>query len=203
MTTEQQSCEIIGYSIPRSKAESIYISCSKNLKQLQLPCRTFIAVGCCPYGEKCAYLHFDWCVSNSFHRNAKGKNKEMIVSDSFFWPPISSTPIEGFSTYNGRTGYYSVPLPQKSEPDYYLHDRGLYSLWSHFYYQSILFSSLSPYQTNNRFYNQYKSHETILNILRFQSSKSKLNMFTHDSRLECFIYLSQGQSISTSCKFDD
>ena len=44
--------------VPRSKAEAdILNGGNKSSKHRQLPCRTYISTGFCPYKDRCVYLH--------------------------------------------------------------------------------------------------------------------------------------------------
>ena len=47
-----------GPIVPRSKAEADILNGTNNTsRHRQLPCRTFISTGFCPYKEHCVYLH--------------------------------------------------------------------------------------------------------------------------------------------------
>jgi hypothetical protein len=51
--------------IPRSRAEADILSGTNNsTRHRQLPCRTFISTGYCPYKDRCVYLHDPRLVSN-------------------------------------------------------------------------------------------------------------------------------------------
>ena len=51
----------------------------------QLPCRTFVSSGACPYRERCVYLHDPRLVHKGARTLTRKKNKEDIVQDSLFW----------------------------------------------------------------------------------------------------------------------
>jgi len=103
----------------------------------QLPCRTFISVGTCPYRDRCDYLHDPRLSTSSLDRPkvTRKKNKEDIVYDSLFWPimPLSLVSRQMDPT-NGRKPStfqeYNVPLPQNDV--YCRHDQCVYSLYMHF-----------------------------------------------------------------------
>ena len=58
----------------------------------QLPCKTFLQTGACPYRDRCQYLHDPRLLGVS--SKAKTRRKNVIsptdIVDSFFWPPMSS-----------------------------------------------------------------------------------------------------------------
>jgi len=56
----------------------------------QLPCRTFLSVGTCPYRERCVYLHDPRLQSRDARTRTRKKNKEDIVTDSLFWPVLAA-----------------------------------------------------------------------------------------------------------------
>lgn len=113
------------FIIPRSKAEAdILAGGNQSSRHRQLPCRTYISTGCCPYKDRCIYLH-DPRVQSIAQSSGKtrAKNKEDIVVDSFFWPMLK---------YNSKSveDEYDVPIPEKD--DFEGHDEAIYSIWQHY-----------------------------------------------------------------------
>lgn len=102
-------------------------------KYRQLPCRTFISVGTCPYRERCVYLHDPRCICREAKTKTRRKNKEDVVLDSLFWPIMPYSMVAGKLDSNRQPHViqqYVVPPPQ-SEP-YRRHDEAVYSMWMHF-----------------------------------------------------------------------
>ncbi|KAJ1406631.1 hypothetical protein B484DRAFT_436673 [Ochromonadaceae sp. CCMP2298] len=115
---------------PRSASEALFDTSSKFR---QLPCRTFISVGTCPYRERCVYLHDPRCIYKEASTKTRRKNKEDVVLDSLFWPVMPYAMV-AVKLDLGRQPHviqsYSVPMPQKDQ--YHRHDAAVYSLWMHF-----------------------------------------------------------------------
>lgn len=68
---------------PRSEAESCCIEDDSKFRQL--PCRTFISCGFCPYRERCVFLHDPRLISKIAKTKTRKKNKEDVIQDSMFW----------------------------------------------------------------------------------------------------------------------
>eukprot|EP00602_Paraphysomonas_sp_CaronLab_P009589 CAMPEP_0185019194 /NCGR_PEP_ID=MMETSP1103-20130426/1820_1 /TAXON_ID=36769 /ORGANISM="Paraphysomonas bandaiensis, Strain Caron Lab Isolate" /LENGTH=430 /DNA_ID=CAMNT_0027549381 /DNA_START=65 /DNA_END=1357 /DNA_ORIENTATION=- len=97
-------------------------------KTRQLPCKTFISVGCCPYRDRCVYIHDPRLMHPSAKSKTRKKNKEERDSqDSFYWPTVSRV-----SHHKGTPcNTYSVPLaccPNGGYSD----AEAMYSMWNHF-----------------------------------------------------------------------
>ena len=45
-----------------------------------------ISVGCCPYRDRCVYLHDSRVALRDAKSKTRKKNKEDIIQDSLFWP---------------------------------------------------------------------------------------------------------------------
>lgn len=115
---------------PRSASEALFDSTSKFR---QLPCRTFISVGTCPYRERCVYLHDPRCICRDAKTKTRRKNKEDVVLDSMFWPVMPYSMVSGKQDTNRQPHViqsYAVPLPQNDQ--YNRHDSSVYSMWMHF-----------------------------------------------------------------------
>jgi hypothetical protein len=128
-------------------------------KYRQLPCRTFIAIGCCPYKDRCMYLH---CLSirSPFlsKLKIKRKNKEDIT-DSMFWPimPHSSSTVEN-----------ECVVPQPQDDEFSLHDTSLYSMWSHFVDVTKIIS-LEYYLPSLTSYSHAKAKRDIANSTAYSN----------------------------------
>jgi hypothetical protein len=115
---------------PRSASEAVFDS---GTKYRQLPCRTFISVGTCPYRERCVYLHDPRCICREAKTKTRRKNKDDIVLDSLFWPIMPYNAVAQKLDNNRQPHViqpYNVPSPQ---PDQFRHhDEAVYSMWMHF-----------------------------------------------------------------------
>lgn len=81
-----------------------------NLKQL--PCKTYISTGCCPYRDRCVFLHDSRIgLNNTIKLNCKKKQKEDGTTDSLFWPPSSMTD----TGLQRKSAGYTVPRPQEKD----------------------------------------------------------------------------------------
>jgi len=55
----------------------------------QLPCKTWVMVGTCPYARRCQYIHDPRVESlYCFQLKSRKKNAEDNSVDSLFWPPL-------------------------------------------------------------------------------------------------------------------
>jgi hypothetical protein len=91
---------------------------NQQMKCRQLPCRTFISAGSCPYGDRCVFLHDPAVVSKPIYIRSKvssgrasmcstlSKSHTMILSfqrkskddagvDAFFWPTMPWNAVMG------------------------------------------------------------------------------------------------------------
>jgi hypothetical protein len=73
----------------------------------QLPCKTFVSVGSCPYRDRCVYLHDPRLVYKEAKTKTRKKNSEDSILDSFFWPVMS----EKVSRVAPLTSSFSTTLP--------------------------------------------------------------------------------------------
>jgi len=65
------------------------------IKCRQLPCRTFISTGSCPYGDRCVFLHDLSIVSRPIYIRSKRKSRDEAGLDAFFWPTMPLTTVMG------------------------------------------------------------------------------------------------------------
>jgi hypothetical protein len=61
----------------------------QQFKCRQLPCRTFISTGSCPFGDRCVFLHDPCIVAKPVYIKTKRKSKDDSTTDNFFWPTMS------------------------------------------------------------------------------------------------------------------
>lgn len=143
----------------------------------QLPCKTLIAVGTCPYGERCVFLHDPRLICHSAHSISRLKNKEDNVVDSFFWPLASndSTTIhDKKANHNFRP--YNIPQPKVDQ--FRMHDQALYSIWMH-YVEFCRFTA--------------KEAKSFGNVPKLAPQDTPLNVFTQTQRLPVFQLLSSSE----------
>lgn len=83
---DNSDCER-GYSLTYDYSESYSASCGFG-KCRQLPCKTWISTGTCPYNDKCYFLHDPRVSSYVVPLKVKKRSKEDITHDLFFWPTM-------------------------------------------------------------------------------------------------------------------
>jgi len=86
----------------------------------QLPCRTFISTGSCPYGEKCVFLHDPRVGAKCIAVKCKRKSKEDICADSCFWPTMTREEVSVKLDYKNLphiSQHYVVPHPSSVKVD--------------------------------------------------------------------------------------
>ncbi|KAJ1423914.1 hypothetical protein B484DRAFT_432519 [Ochromonadaceae sp. CCMP2298] len=101
----------------------------------QLPCRTFISTGSCPYGERCVFLHDPSVVSKPVYIRCKRKSKDDTVVDAFFWPTMPwSAVVREPENRNVPliTQPYIVPAPNSCSFSTSNNDQAVYSMWETF-----------------------------------------------------------------------
>lgn len=108
---------------------------SQAFKCRQLPCRTFISTGSCPYGDRCVFLHDPAIASKQVYIKTKRKSKEDSVTDTFFWPTMSLNSVMG--KLDGKQmphihQPYIVPAPYSYFQINSNNDNAVFSMWEHF-----------------------------------------------------------------------
>ena len=120
--------------LPRSSTEAAqFLGMDTGPKFRQLPCRTFLSSGSCPYIERCVYLHDPRLASSDVKNKCRRKNKEVVVLDAFFWPCMPGEQVASYLHENKQPSVsqpYEVPLPDGDL--YRRHDEAMYSMWMHF-----------------------------------------------------------------------
>lgn len=154
----------------------------------QLPCRTFISVGTCPYHERCVYLHDPRIICHEAKTKTRRKNREDNELDSLYWPHM---PLSMMQPLSARQPYvnqqYNVPMPdaRRLPPHFLRHDLAVFSLWQHFVdYCASLLEPLPPESTNQD------------DAPCFHPVDIPFNIYTSAMRLPIFRILAAGQSPS-------
>eukprot|EP00401_Gymnodinium_catenatum_P078712 CAMPEP_0117483218 /NCGR_PEP_ID=MMETSP0784-20121206/13824_1 /TAXON_ID=39447 /ORGANISM="" /LENGTH=321 /DNA_ID=CAMNT_0005277743 /DNA_START=13 /DNA_END=978 /DNA_ORIENTATION=- len=171
----QNECAIF----PRSASEALFDSTTKFR---QLPCRTFISVGTCPYRERCVYLHDPRCICRDAKTKTRRKNKEDVVADALFWPVMPYSMVSSKLDNNRQPHViqsYSVPLPQNDQ--YRRHDGAVYSMWMHF---------VDFCQANNEMHCAPYADAAAC----YSAPDAPINSYTGLPRLSVFTRLSRGIS---------
>lgn len=174
---------------PRSSSEQINDSTPKFR---QLPCRTFISVGTCPYRERCVYLHDPRIICREAKTKTRRKNKEDTVVDSLFWPIMPYGQVASKLDSNRQPHViqsYVVPSPQQDQ--FYRHDQAVYSMWMHF----VDFCSACNAFTPSLSSGEVKKEDTSA---CFQAPDLPCNAYTNAPRLPIFRALSNNQSVGKS-----
>lgn len=155
----------------------------------QLPCRTFICTGTCPYGDRCVFLHDPRIESNCPALRARlRKSKEDSVSDSFFWHTMPRHEVQGKT--DGRnlpaiSQHYIVPNPALNTIGLTRDVRNndaVYSLWSYF----LDFLVTDP--------------ASMIQIPRWSLplvANERVNKHTGKRRLNLFVTMSEGKCLQS------
>lgn len=165
---------------PRSLSEACFDSSASKFRQL--PCRTFISVGTCPYRERCVYLHDPRCICKEAKTKTRRKNKEDVVLDSLFWPVMPQSMVNEKLDSNGQPHViqaYSVPQPQNDQ--YQDHDRAVFSMWMHFVDSCLA--------------NQDSKSGASMSAC-YSAPNTLLNRYTNMKRLPVFLSLSRYESLN-------
>lgn len=107
----------------------------QQFKCRQLPCRTFISTGSCPYGDRCVFLHDACIVAKPVYIKTKRKSKDDTATDNFFWPTMSlnsvMTKVDNKNMPHIAQPYF-VPAPNSYSHISCNNDRAVFSMWEHF-----------------------------------------------------------------------
>eukprot|EP01041_Mallomonas_annulata_P006201 gene6201-12567_t len=85
-------------------------------KYRQLPCRTFISSGTCPYRDRCVYLHDPRVMDVNAKSRSRKKNKEDSTLDALFWPVMNTEDVHRRLDARQQPHVvqpYLVPMPSK------------------------------------------------------------------------------------------
>lgn len=72
-----------------------FFSQGQQAKCRQLPCRTWISTGSCPYGDRCVFLHDPRVASKAVPTKGRKKSSEDLCQDSYFWPTMTRESVNG------------------------------------------------------------------------------------------------------------
>jgi len=126
------------YENPNIIAEprSVAMGSPTTFKCRQLPCRTFISTGSCPYGDRCVFLHCAEIMSKPIYIKTKRKSKEDVTGDAFFWPTMSLNSVLGKTDLKNMPHIaqpYIVSVPTTvvglSTSN---NESAVFSMWEHF-----------------------------------------------------------------------
>jgi hypothetical protein len=127
-------------------------------KYRRMACNTFIMAGSCPYQARCVFLHDPRVESAEIvpHKPQKQiKGAARVPKDAWYWPDMDKKNVLETSEHMNNMilpacfQRYVVPSDFASSN---AHDRGLYSLWTHFaeYVESPHVCDHSCNEPNNR-----------------------------------------------------
>jgi hypothetical protein len=95
----------------------------------QLPCKTFISSGICPYRDRCQYLHDPRVMCFNAQNKIRTKSKGDKTTDALFWPNMPFRHLCFDKSNEPQVlQQYNVPPPR----DNMKHDEAIYSIWMHF-----------------------------------------------------------------------
>jgi hypothetical protein len=131
----------------------------------QLPCRTFICTGSCPYSERCVFLHPAEVIAKQVYVKIKRKSKEDTVADTFFWPTMPMSTVSAKLDSRNQPDIaqsYIIPAPGSYSAHNSVNDAAVFSMWEHFLdflatdslsvvTQPRAVPPLNPFQPTNRF----------------------------------------------------
>ncbi len=175
----------------------------------QLPCRTFLSCGTCPYGPRCVFLH-DYRLEGSplaplgtIRRTNEAVKKRDEATDALYWPQMK---VEMVSYHLDERNLplisqqYIVPKPKTLDNDLHVSSvapapascssvksqTAAFSVWNHF---TEVLCRTHPFElTSTGFWNEYED----------------TNVFTGRTRLPIFMTLSQEDetdfSVQTKCE---
>lgn len=157
----------------------------------QLPCRTFISTGSCPYGDRCVFLHDARITSKPVYVRSKRKTKDDTTVDAFFWPTMPLHTVMGVLDNRNQPHIaqpYVVPVPvghssaaingngNNSNNNNNYNETAVYSMWEHFL-DFLKVDSLSVV--------------TVPRVVPTTDEYNPINPHTGKSRLPVLMYLSQ------------
>jgi len=150
---------------------------SGSVVERRLPCRTYISVGCCPYRDRCAYIH-DPRIATYF---SKSKSRRKVVEnpqlhDCFFWPALEDVTRMKFDNSGRplvRQEYY-VPASKATPSTHGSMEE--FSMWNHFV-------NYVAAETNGHSNGLYE----------LSNEQEQLNIYTGRQRLPIFAQLSQSE----------
>ena len=96
--------------------------------------------GCCPYFEKCVFLHDQRVRVQSAHRSfvlCRASPQSNAVKDAFFWPDMSLLKVmekrDRYQLPTANQEYnFNLVSANRSSTKVTTHDIAVYSMWKHF-----------------------------------------------------------------------
>ena len=104
-------------------------------------CVSLLLGGSCPFGQRCVFLHDPRLVSTFQNKKickikVLSSSKSRPIKDSFFWPDMNTcNETDSSEQYYDIPAKFSLTYQQSGSHQHahqQAHDRGVYSLWSHF-----------------------------------------------------------------------
>jgi hypothetical protein len=150
------------------------------LKFRQLPCKTFVSIGACPYRDRCKFLHDPRIIAQDSRSRIRSKTREEKTTDSLFWPVMTLEQITMcVDTYNQPNAVqeYMVPPILCNK-----HDEAVYSLWMHFV----------EFCQRTRIAERSSRPRKMMLLITDYDACEIINKYTNKKRLSIFIELSLG-----------
>lgn len=147
-------------------------------KYRQLPCKTFVSVGTCPYRDRCVYLHDPRLIHRDAKTKTRKKNSDDVILDSFFWPVMPEREVRkklDSSRQPHVIQNYSVPGAQQWNNEC-IHDKAIFSMWMHFTEFCAASNTTSSSERNSKTFDP----------------RSMINNYSTRQRLGMFVNLSNG-----------
>lgn len=169
----------------------------------QLPCRTYMCVGACPYRERCVFLHDPRLRCPYAKPKSRRKCVENMIVDAFFWPTMDtedvSKNLDSFHQPHVCQQYevppsFSVGLNMNPS----IHDQAVFSMWNHFAdfcaSESLNAEHNGKYRTISPDSVKYTSDSSSLAYAQGAAAADPINPCTGLPRLRIFVDLSRGIS---------
>ena len=161
----------------------------------QLPCKTWLSTGTCPYSSRCVFLHDARCVAAPVSFSCKRKSREDPTTDGLFWPTLTKEAVCAQLDKRGQPCIYQeyvVPSPLETDlmclimtpppavlsENFERHQWCTYSTWNHF----LDFLAVDEHSA--------VSAERCVSALTFDATETT-NQHTHKPRLPIFAALSR------------
>ncbi len=147
--------------------------------------------GCCPYKDRCQFLHDLRVRARDAKARIRAKNQEEIIPDAHFWPVMDYQLVNRKLDMKNQptvSQNYEVPVPQNDE--YRRHDEAVFSMWNHFVEYCTLLLSIEP----------SGCYCLTMDQMAFLDEYNSTNFFTGSDRLSVLLKLSQGFNIENMPK---
>lgn len=147
--------------------------------------------GCCPYKDRCQFLHDLRVRARDAKARIRAKNQEEIIPDAHFWPVMDFHLVNRKLDMKNQptvSQNYEVPIPQNDE--YRRHDEAVFSMWNHFVEYCTLLLSIEP----------SGCYCLTMDQMAFLDEYNSTNFFTGNGRLSVLLKLSQGSNVENTSK---